>query len=89
MKILLYSSVFWPSMGGVETITATLAENIVRLGQECIVVTETPSDQEDNRSYKVVRQPKLRERFELTRQCDLVHSNGASIALFPFCQIES
>lgn len=87
MKILLYSSVFWPSLGGVETITATLAENIVRLGQECIVVTETPSDQEDNRSYRVVRRPKLRERFELTRQCDLVHSNGASIALFPFAKL--
>ena len=53
MKILLYSSVFWPSLGGVETITATLAENIVRLGQECIVVTETPSEQEDNRSYSL------------------------------------
>lgn len=87
MKILLYSSVFWPSLGGVETITATLAENIVRLGQECIVVTETPSEQEDNRSYRVVRRPKLRERFELTRQCDLVHSNGASIALFPFAKL--
>jgi glycosyltransferase involved in cell wall biosynthesis len=87
MKILLYSSVFWPSLGGVETITATLAENIVRLGQECIVVTETPSDQEDNRSYRVVRRPKLRERFELTRQCDLVHSNGASLAMFPFAKL--
>lgn len=89
MKILLYSSVFWPSLGGVETITATLAENIVRLGQECIVVTETASEQEDNRSYKVVRQPKLRERFELTRQCDLVHSNGASIAMFPFAKLNN
>ncbi|AFZ21390.1 glycosyltransferase family 4 protein [Allocoleopsis franciscana] len=89
MKILLYSSVFWPSLGGVETITATLAENIVRLGQECIVVTETASEQEDNRSYRVVRQPKLRERFELTRQCDLVHSNGASIAMFPFAKLNN
>ena len=89
MKILLYSSVFWPSLGGVETITATLAENIVRLGQECIVVTETPSEQEDNRSYRVVRRPKLRERFELTRQCDLVHSNGASIAMFPFAKLNN
>jgi hypothetical protein len=89
MKILLYSSVFWPSLGGVETITATLAENIVRLGQECIVVTETASDQEDNRTYRVVRRPKLRERFELTRQCDLVHSNGASIAMFPFAKLNN
>lgn len=87
MKILLYSSVFWPSLGGVETITATLAENIVRLGKECIVVTETPSEQDDNRSYRVVRRPTIRERFELTRQCELVHSNGASVAMFPFAKL--
>lgn len=87
MRILLYSSVFWPSLGGVETITATLAENIVRLGKECIVVTETPSEQADNRSYRVVRRPSIRERLELTRQCDLVHSNGASVAMFPFAKL--
>lgn len=89
MKILLYSSVFWPSLGGVETIAATLAENIVRLGHECIVVTETPLAQEDTRSYKVVRRPTFRERFELARQCDLVHSNGASLAMFPFAKLNN
>jgi glycosyltransferase involved in cell wall biosynthesis len=89
MRILLYSSIFWPSLGGVETITATLAENIVRLGNECIVITETPSNQEDNYSYRVVRRPTLRERFKLARQCDLVHSNGASVAMFPFAKLNN
>ncbi len=89
MKILLYSSVFWPSLGGVETITATLAENIVRLGSECIVVTETPSETEDARPYTVVRQPTLKERFQLARQCDLIHSNGASIAMYPFARLNN
>ncbi|MFB2922036.1 glycosyltransferase family 4 protein [Aerosakkonema funiforme] len=90
MKILLYSSVFWPSTGGVETITATLAENIVRLGHECLVVTETlAKSDEEPRIYKVIRKPKLKERFELTRQCDLVHSNGASVAMFPFAKLNN
>ena len=89
MKILLYSSVFWPSIGGVETITATLAENIVQLGHECIVVTETPSNEEDKRSYRVVRRPTFRERFNLTHECDLVHSNGASVAMFPFARLNN
>ncbi len=89
MRILLYSSVFLPSIGGVETITATLAETIVRLGKECTVVTETPSDKEDNRSYRVVRRPTFRERFELARQCDLIHSNGASLAMFPFAKLNN
>lgn len=90
MKILLYSSVFWPSTGGVETITATLAENIVNLGHECLVVTETLAQgDEEPRIYKVIRKPTLQERFELTRQCDLVHSNGASVAMFPFAKLNN
>lgn len=90
MKILLYSSVFWPSTGGVETITATLAENIVRLGHECLVVTETITDREEEpRIYQVIRKPTLKERFELTRQCSLVHSNGASVAMFPFAKLNN
>ncbi|MBD6617931.1 glycosyltransferase family 4 protein [Komarekiella sp. 'clone 1'] len=88
MKILLYSSVFWPSLGGIETITATLAENIAQLGHECIVVTETPSNREEpRRSYQVVRQPTFQERLSLTRECSLVHSNGASVAMYPFARL--
>ncbi|SRR5579883_811790 len=87
MKILLYSSVFWPSLGGIETITATLAENITRLGHECIVVTETPSNKEEHVSYQVVRKPTFQERLSLTRECSLVHSNGASVAMYPFAKL--
>jgi glycosyltransferase involved in cell wall biosynthesis len=87
MKILLYSSVFWPSTGGVETITATLAENIVCLGHECLVVTETIAQKEEPRIYQVIRKASLKERFLLTQQYDLVHSNGASVAMFPFAKL--
>ncbi|MFM6265416.1 MAG: glycosyltransferase family 1 protein, partial [Dolichospermum sp.] len=67
MKILLYSSVFFPSLGGIETITATLAENLALLGHECIVVTETPSNDNHTFSYKVFRKPTWQERLNLTR----------------------
>jgi glycosyltransferase involved in cell wall biosynthesis len=89
MKILLYSSVFWPSIGGVESITDTLATNLVQLGHECIVVTETPlvSQKEIERKYRIVRQPGLRERFSLARECDLIHSNGASVVMYPFARL--
>lgn len=86
MKILLYSSVFYPSTGGVETITATLAENITYLGHECIVVTETPlqGKGELNWNYQVIRKPKWQTRLALTKQCDLVHANGSSMAMYPW-----
>ena len=82
MKILLYSSVFWPSLGGVETVTATLAEQIVRAGHCCTVVTETPLglDKELTEEYPIVRQPTWLERWQVVKWCDLVHANGASVA---------
>lgn len=86
MKILLYS-VFWPSIGGVETVADTLARNIIRMGHECVVVTETPAEQEDRFGYKVVRRPPWIARYKLVRECSLVHSNGASVAMYPFAML--
>jgi glycosyltransferase involved in cell wall biosynthesis len=89
MKILLYSSVFFPSLGGIETITATLAENLTLLGHQCIVVTETPSNENQIFGYKVIRRPIWKERLNLTRECDIVHSNGASVAMYPYARLSN
>jgi glycosyltransferase involved in cell wall biosynthesis len=89
MKILLYSSVFYPSLGGIETITATLADLINQLGHKCIVVTETSIDigKEKDWSFPVIRKPNFIKRLSLVRECDIVHSNGASLALLPFAKL--
>ena len=89
MKILLYSSVFFPSLGGIETITATLAENLTLLGHECVVITETPRDDDQLFGYKVVRQPTWKQRLALTRECDIVHSNGASVSMYPYARLSN
>ena len=89
MKILLYSSVFFPSLGGIETITATLAENLTLLGHECIVITETPNNDDQLFDYEVVRQPTWKQRLALTRECDIVHSNGASVAIYPCARLSN
>jgi len=89
MKILLYSSVFWPSIGGVETITQTLADNIVMLGYECMVVTETVLNgkKELESNYSIHRNPNMNKRLELARQSSLIHSNGSSVRMFPYALI--
>ena len=86
MKILLYS-VFWPSIGGIETIADTLARTIISMGHECIVVTDTPAEQEENFGYRVVRRPSRFTRYKLARECSLVHSNGASVAMYPYARL--
>lgn len=89
LKILLYSPVFAPSVGGVETITDTLARNLVALGHALTVVTETPAeptDEDESSStspypFLLVRHPSSHLRRQLVEACDIVHSNSASVAM--------
>jgi glycosyltransferase involved in cell wall biosynthesis len=89
MKVLLYSCVFWPSLGGIETVTDVLAQNLTELGHECTVVTETPlADRAElSRPYRIVRRPRWRERLALAKQCDIVHANGATVSMYPYARI--
>ena len=89
MKILLYSYVFWPSVGGIETVTDVLAEQLIQLGHECVVVTESPLNgkPELSRPYTIVRQPSRRQRWALVRAASIVHANGATMALYPYARV--
>ncbi len=89
MKIIIYSSVFFPSLGGIETITATLAENLTQLGHFCTVITETATEEILSFGYEVVRQPSWRRRLELVQSCDIVHSNGASMTMYPYAKLSN
>jgi glycosyltransferase involved in cell wall biosynthesis len=88
MKVLLYSTVFWPSVGGIETVSDVLAEQLVKLGHECVVLTETPlaGQPELQRPYTIVRRPGWRERWALVRASSIVHANGATMAMYPYAR---
>jgi glycosyltransferase involved in cell wall biosynthesis len=88
MKVLIYSSVFPPSVGGVETIAVTLATKVVEKGHDCWVVTETLSAGDDSvYPFSVHRAPSRPERLRLVRECSVVHSNGASVAMYPYARL--
>ncbi len=84
LKILLYSSVFSPSIGGMEMVAETIALNLVQLGHVCVVMTETPDRKETPRSFpfQVIRSPSLTEKWRWVKWADVVHSKGASLALY-------
>lgn len=87
LKIVLYSPVFHPEVGGVETVTACLAENFIRLGHECIVITPVKNLSRDNFSYKVVRTSSFREKLTLAKWSDIILSNGASFGMLPAAKL--
>lgn len=89
MHVLLYSRPFFPATGGVETVSLTLAEKIAAAGHQCTVVTETPAPAGDEPTFPfaIKRRLGVRERYELVRSVDIVHSNGASLALFAYAKL--
>lgn len=84
MKVLLYSPVFHPSTGGVETVSLTLAEGLAQRGIACKLVTATQHAQADAFSFEVIRQPTTTQVRQLLKWADVVLFNGASLALQPW-----
>jgi glycosyltransferase involved in cell wall biosynthesis len=89
VHVLLYSKPFFPDMGGLESVSLTLAEQIVAAGHECTVLTETVASPERERAFPfaVARAPSPLQRLQLARSADIVHSNGAALALFPYAKL--
>lgn len=77
MKILLGSHHFFPSTGGIETTSALLAGEFVKLGHEVRVVTQTKG--ENDFPFPVVRRPGAIELFRQIRWCDIFLQNNISL----------
>lgn len=96
MKLLIYSHFFPPSVGGVESITLSLASGLAELrlpdGQlefEVVVVTETPLGNLDDRAFpfRVFRRPTTIQLWRLVRACDVAHLAGPALAPLILCRI--
>jgi glycosyltransferase involved in cell wall biosynthesis len=84
MRILIYSHVFHPSIGGMERVSELLAEQLAFSGNHVDVVTHTPTadptwDQEQ--PYRIWRRPSIVRLLHLLLISNVVHSSGASLAL--------
>ena len=77
MKILLGSHHFFPSTGGIETVSDLLARQFIELGHEVRVVTQTEG--EGVFPFPVVRRPGLIELFRSIRWCDVFMQNNISL----------
>jgi glycosyltransferase involved in cell wall biosynthesis len=77
VKILLGSHHFFPSIGGIETVSNLLAREFLALGHEVRVVTQTEGN--GDFPFPVIRRP---DAFELLRQirwCDVFLQNNISL----------
>jgi glycosyltransferase involved in cell wall biosynthesis len=84
LKLVLFSTVFAPSIGGVETLVGWLARGLAlqkESGVELTVITSTPADAMDDKAlpFRVVRHPGFRELVGLFRAADVIHLAGPSL----------
>ena len=84
MQILLESRVFYPSVGGMETVARQLAEAWTRKGHTVQVVTQTPlGEAPPLTDLPVHRQPSLREWVWLLSEANLFVQSGISLKTLP------
>ena len=77
MKILLGSHHFFPSTGGIETVSNLFAREFVERGHEVRVVTQTPGN--GDFPFAVIRQPGTFELIQQVRWCDVFLQNNISL----------
>jgi glycosyltransferase involved in cell wall biosynthesis len=88
LKLLLYSSDWLPTMGGIQTITTDLANGLIRLSREnpseaveVTIVTQTAANgmNDDALPFRVVRRPQKLELVRLIRETDILHMAGPAL----------
>ncbi len=79
MKILISSHAFAPSIGGIETVSALLADEFVRSGHPVTLVTQTPTEDTAELTYQVLRQPSLRQLSQAIQWSDIYWQNNLSL----------
>lgn len=88
MNILLSSPAFLPSLGGLESWVATMAEEWSAQGHPTVVLTETPDPAAARFPYPVVRRPSARARLAWTRWCDVYFQANVSLrGLWPLALV--
>lgn len=82
MKIVLCSYRFAPDVGGIETASLILARELVRLGCEVIVVTQTAGGSGgESWPFKVLRRPTAWQLIACARWCDIFFQNNIALEL--------
>lgn len=71
MKILIYSPLFYPSVGGIETVVSTLAHEFVHLGHEVKLISLTPATNSKIFPFEVIRKPNPQTFLKLIRWCEV------------------
>lgn len=86
MRILFSSYAFYPSVGGLESVSWILAHQFAALGHELQVITQTLADPKSSYAdgdfpFTILRQPDRHQLLESLRWCEVAFHNNISLSL--------
>jgi glycosyltransferase involved in cell wall biosynthesis len=85
MKILIYSPLFYPSIGGLEAVISILAHEFIEQGHEVKLVSQTLAIDSKTFPFEVIRRPKPNQLLSLTNWCDIYFQGCISLkGLWPW-----
>ncbi len=96
IKLLLYSHDWFPLVGGVQTVTLSLATGLADWGRthpgesiEVLFVTQTPAAGMDDLQFpfRVLRRPSWRELIRCIRSADILHLAGPTLLPLLFARL--
>lgn len=88
MKVLIYSPLFYPSIGGLETVVSILAAELVAQGHEVKLVSQTPAKDVKSFPFEVIRKPSFGYFLKLTSWCDVFFQGCISLkGIFPLLMV--
>ncbi|MBC7927993.1 MAG: glycosyltransferase family 4 protein, partial [Bryobacteraceae bacterium] len=79
MRILISSHLFHPSIGGIEQVSAILADGFVSRGHQIKLITQSASADTDSFPFEVIRQPTIFQLIRLVLWCDVFFHNNISL----------
>ena len=79
MNILIYSTVFYPSVGGLETVTSILASEFVAQGHSVKLISRTPETNIKLFCFDVIRCPSALDLIRLVNWCDVFFQPSISL----------
>lgn len=84
MNILMTVESFYPHIGGLESITESLANEFFSMGHSVVVITNTTEKGEKDFPYTVLRKPSLLKIWETYNWCDVfVHQQISLKMIWP------
>jgi glycogen synthase len=84
----MYSPVFYPSFGGIETVVSILANEFIKQGHQVKLVTQVAATDSKTFPFEVIRQPNWQQLLKLTKWCDIYFQACISLkGLWPLLMI--